>query len=194
MAALAVLGSRLGYTLIGCDSHGVNAFFVLTSEAGPFPRHPPRYHYVGPRYGLPFGHPRDAFESFEAPIVPEDESALIRLNLIPPKRTTVRPGGLVYVCATVENGTSVLIGMSRSRPVHLASWWLDEDGRRLPVEPERSVQSWRANPRSMSYLVGRARAPSVPGRYTLVFGLVQESVRWFDEPTGSQVVGQWSVN
>ena len=193
LAALAVLGSRLGYTLIGCDSCGVNAFFVLSSEAGPFPSHPPRYHYVGPRYRLPFGHPRDAFESFEAPVVPDEQCALIRLSLVPPKRTTVRPGGLVYVCATVENGTSVPIGTSRSRPVHLASWWLDEDGRRLPAEPERSVQPWRANPRSTSHLVGRATAPSVPGRYTLVFGLVQETVRWFDEPTSTQVAGQWSV-
>ena len=193
LAALAVLGSRLGYTLIGCDSYGVNAFFVLSSEAGPFSSHPPRYHYVGPRYGLPFGHPRDAFESFEAPVVPDEQCALIRLILAPPKRSTVRPGGLVYVGAAVENDTSVPIGASRSWPVQLASWWLDEDGRPLPVERERSVQPWRANPRSSSHLVGRARAPSVPGRYTLVFGLVQETVRWFDEPTGTQVAGQWTV-
>lgn len=193
LAALAALGSRLGYTLIGCDSHGVNAFFVLSSEAGPFQSHSARYHYVGPRYGLPFGHPCDAFESFETSFVPDDESTLIRLKLVPPRRTTVRPGGLVYVCATVENGTSIPIGASGSKPVHLASWWLHEDGRRLPAEQERSVQPWRANPRKTSHLVGRATAPSVPGRYTLVCGLVQETVRWFDEPNGAQVAGQWSV-
>ena len=118
---------------------------MLTSEAGPFPSHPPRYHYVGPWDGLPFGHRRDAFESFEAPVVPDEEGALIRLSLVPPKRRR-SDLGLVYVCATVENGTSVPIGTSRSRPVQLASWWLDEDGRRLPAEPERSVQPWRANP------------------------------------------------
>lgn len=193
LAALTALGSRLGYTLIGCDSQGVNAFFVVSSEAGPFPRHSPRYHYVEPRYGLPFGHPRKPPDPFAAPVVPEDECALVRLRLAPPKGTRVRPTGLVYVYARVENGTSVAIGTSGSTPVHLASWWLDETGQRLPGEPERSLQEWRADSHATAHLVGRATAPSVPGRYTLVFGLVQESVRWFDDPPGTQIAGTWTV-
>ena len=193
VAALAALGSRLGYTLVGCDSQGVNAFFVLSSEAEPFRRHPVRYHYVEPRFALPFGHPRDPPEPVEAPVVPDGERARVRLHLVPARRTDVRAGGVAYVEARVENGTSVPIGAPGSTPVQLAGWWLDENGRRLPGEPERSIQPWRAEPQGTAHLVGRATAPGVPGRYTLVFGLVQESVRWFDEPPGTQVAGAWTV-
>jgi hypothetical protein len=60
LASLAALGKEKGYTLVGTDSNGVNAFFVRDDLAGP-----PRfldpvalYHYSPPRYG-PYmgGHP-----------------------------------------------------------------------------------------------------------------------------------------
>jgi hypothetical protein len=59
--ALDRLGERLGYALVGCDSIGVNAFFVRNdlvrdrfSEAG----RGSAYHYVSPKYNaLHFGHP-----------------------------------------------------------------------------------------------------------------------------------------
>ena len=61
LAALARLGSSMGYRLVGCDSHGVNAFFVVSSQSQSFSHRSVRDHYVGPRYGLPFGHPRHAY-------------------------------------------------------------------------------------------------------------------------------------
>ena len=85
------------------------------------------------------------------------------------------------------------MGSSRSTPVQLAGWWLDKDKQRLGSEPGRSVQYWRAEPGRAVHLVGRVTAPVVPGRYTLVFGLVQESVRWFDDPAATKTVGDWNV-
>ena len=193
LSALAALGSRFGYELVGCDSHGVNAFFVVSSEAEHFSRRSVRGHYVGPRYALPFGHPRRRFEPFEAEPVPEDEARLVQLNIAPSKRNEVRPSGLVYVHATVENGASVPVGSSRSTPVQLAGWWLDAHNRRVAREPERSTQHWRAEPGTTVHLVGRVTAPHVPGRYTLMFGLVQESVRWFDGPAATKTTGDWIV-
>ena len=54
LKAFEVLGARLGYSLVGCDFLGANAFFVrsdLTSEkfAGPFTA---ENHYEPPRYTL----------------------------------------------------------------------------------------------------------------------------------------------
>ncbi len=58
--ALERLGKRLGYVLVGCDSNGVNAFFVSRSAAGnafPDAGRGSRYHYVSPKYGgAYFGH------------------------------------------------------------------------------------------------------------------------------------------
>ena len=110
LSALAALGSRFGYELVGCDSHGVNVFFVVSSEAEHFSRRSVRGHYVGPRYALPFGHPRRRFGPFEAEPVPEDEARLVQLNIAPSKRNEVRPSGLVYVHATVENGAKCARG------------------------------------------------------------------------------------
>ena len=68
LASLAALGEEKGYTLVGTDSNGVNAFFVRDDLAGP-----PRfldpvtlYHYSPPRYG-PYmgGHPPRSGPSVE---------------------------------------------------------------------------------------------------------------------------------
>jgi hypothetical protein len=193
LTALAALGSRLGYTLIGCDSQGVNAFFVSSSEARSFALRPVRYHYVAPRYALPFGHPPARADEIGTPLPSGDAWRSVQLNITTPMRRKVRPGGHVYVHARIKNGTTVPIGSAGSTPVRLASYWLDERGQRVAGEPERSIQPWKANAGASAHLVGRARAPTVPGRYMLVFALVQESVRWFDEPSGTQVAGTWSV-
>lgn len=53
LAALARLGSRLGYVLVGCDSHGVNAFFVLHREAWRFSTGSVRDQWVPPATHFP---------------------------------------------------------------------------------------------------------------------------------------------
>ena len=60
LSAYTVLASRLGYALIGTDSHGVNAFFLrrdLLAESG-FVEATPEQAYHRPRYGtLALPHP-----------------------------------------------------------------------------------------------------------------------------------------
>ena len=51
LAALAALGREKGYALVGCDSSGVNAFFVRRDLCGahfPAPEGGAAYHYVPP--------------------------------------------------------------------------------------------------------------------------------------------------
>jgi hypothetical protein len=62
LKAFERLGERLGYSLVGCDFNGVNAFFVrrdlvADSFAGPYTA---ENHYEPPRYRHPLrrGHPR----------------------------------------------------------------------------------------------------------------------------------------
>lgn len=60
LASLAKLGAAHGYALVGCDSMGVNAFFVRRDQLGShFPDHAAglAYHYAPPRYGRGYGHP-----------------------------------------------------------------------------------------------------------------------------------------
>jgi hypothetical protein len=58
LASLMQLGLHHGYTLVGCDSKGVNAFFVRDEDVGKqFPYSSLGLgHFVVPRYGRGFGH------------------------------------------------------------------------------------------------------------------------------------------
>lgn len=59
LVAMARLASQFGYALVGCESRGVNAFFVRSDIAAKFPeaRRSVRSHYAPPMYGRGFGHP-----------------------------------------------------------------------------------------------------------------------------------------
>jgi hypothetical protein len=59
LAALLRLGKQHGYTLVCCDSRGVNAFFVRSDLMGDhFPdHHLGLAHYVPPHFGRGWGHP-----------------------------------------------------------------------------------------------------------------------------------------
>lgn len=59
LAALATLGREKGYTLVGTESIGVNAFFVRDDQVtDEFVQRRVAYHYSSPRYGKhELGHP-----------------------------------------------------------------------------------------------------------------------------------------
>ena len=60
LQALVTLGKSLGYTLIVCDSRGVNAFFVADELVlGNFVRYTTAELYRPPRFRAEGGHPRD---------------------------------------------------------------------------------------------------------------------------------------
>jgi hypothetical protein len=62
LRALQRIGSEMGYSLVGCDSSGVNAFFVRDDLTGHLFSEPfdANHHYEPPRYFLvrTWGHPR----------------------------------------------------------------------------------------------------------------------------------------
>jgi hypothetical protein len=60
LAALAKLGARKGYALVGCSFAGLNAFFVrddLVADRFPTASRGPGYHYAAPLYEPGLGHP-----------------------------------------------------------------------------------------------------------------------------------------
>jgi hypothetical protein len=191
LAALARLGRSLGYVLVGCESHGVNAFFVLRKDAWRFSTASVRDRWVPPRYLLPYGHPIRPFDKFDVRPLPRDSDTPIVMTTSPPRSATVKPGQIFYLDVIVANETNQLIGFSEDNPLQLSYWWLDEDGHRIRENPERCPQLWKSAPHASSNLLCRARAPEEPGTYSLVLGLVQEGVRWLDECNAT--AGKWTV-
>jgi hypothetical protein len=191
LSALARLGRRLGYVLVGCDGNGVNAFFVDRREAGPFSMASVGTQWVPPRYSLPYGHPVRRFPEFDVPALPEGIESGIDLRPGRPPARPVACGEVRYLDVVVRNRSERVIGCAGDHPVQLASWWVDADGTPLDGEPTRSTQLWRAAPGASQALLCRLRAPESPGRYLLRLGLVQEGVRWL---AGADVdAGWWTV-
>jgi len=62
LSSFVTLGKRLEYTLVACDSMGVNAFFVrndLLNDRFSHVKGGAKYHYVSPKFkSLFFGHPK----------------------------------------------------------------------------------------------------------------------------------------
>lgn len=60
LAALTKLATQYGYSLVGCESRGVNSFFVrddLLKDKFAAGNKGAAYHYVPPNYGSGFGYP-----------------------------------------------------------------------------------------------------------------------------------------
>jgi hypothetical protein len=60
LEAMAALGKDLGYKLVGCESRGINAFFIradLASTKFLGLDRPTAFHYVSPHYAGSFGYP-----------------------------------------------------------------------------------------------------------------------------------------
>jgi hypothetical protein len=191
LAALVDLGERLGYRLVGCDSLGVNAFFVRSEEAAPFAEATLRQQWVPPRYLLPYGHPLKAFHPFEVAPLSVADGDQVGLRAFPPHRKVLRAGQTFYFDVEVTNGTGSSIGCSGDTPIQLAYWWIDGQGARVNAEPHRCHQPWRTDPGDAAVLVCRAVAPEHPATYALVVGLVQEGVRWLSRT--EQTLGRWNI-
>ena len=187
--AIAALAARFELSLVGCNSTGVNSFFVSNAElrGSTLGARQPKVAYHGPWFasGL-WGHPRrpgHQAEIADAGRLASDDLSRISLRAArwPTRRLrAARCGSLVFLGVTIFNGTDKALTSHGATPVNLASrWrktnaprssWFDEPRHPLPMIPpgaERSIRIWRP-------------APDLPGEYRLELALVQENVGWLD--------------
>lgn len=169
LAALVDLLERAGYVLVGCDSRGVNAFFVGRSSAHRFDAGSARHHFVAPSYRLPFGHPWRARTS--PPPSPSDDVVEIA---VPWGRRRVRAGGIVRVPVVLRNrGRLALHSFGETTPLHLASRWAPAGD-----EPARRPETFRLRAGGRRLTLLRVEAPATPGEHVLELFAVQEGVCW----------------
>lgn len=181
LAALSGLASRHGLRLVGCDSRGVNAFFVTEAEARPFTSRTVTEHWVPPIFHLPYGHPPRRWDGFAGAPLSGAAASLVEIDRVDITTPTIRAGGPVVALVTVRNGSDLTIGESDSTPVRVAHVWTDPEGQ-VGGEPTRSIQRWRAGAGEIGEVVMVTEAPARPGRWHLDVGLVQDDVRWIAHP------------
>ncbi len=181
LAALDDIAASFGYDLVGCDSLGVNAFFVQGSESEHFTIRSVEGTWVPPRFNLPFGHPRASIIVPELERLSEHEAGGLEVSVCDEPPANASAGAAVYFGAAIINRSSVRVGEAPTHATRVAAQWIAPDGRRIPEEPVRSVQPWWVDHSETVHLVGRIDAPNVPGQYDLEVVLVQEDVRWMRE-------------
>jgi SAM-dependent methyltransferase len=122
---------------------------------------------------------RQLFASYP---IPEAELSGIELTLC-------RIPGVVEAGATFEalielvNGSQAVLASGQPNPVHISYHWLDDDSRgTLVFDGERSAIMPPLMPGRRRRFRARVHAPLHAGKCALRLTLVQESVRWFDEP------------
>jgi hypothetical protein len=82
----------------------------------------------------------------------------------------------------VQNGSQFTLASALPNPFHLSYHWLGEDGGMIVYDAPRSALLPPLSPGARGSYAVEVTAPEFPGRYTLQLALVQEDVRWYDEP------------
>lgn len=187
--------SSYGYSLVGCDSAGVNAFFVRTAslppslEVAPWPdRYVPPSHRPGS-----LGHPRQG----PAPPTPPAPGSTEQLEAISFPRVEVvgahvrGPGAEVLLLVDVRNDSDVAIASAGEVPYRLAYTVFDGDGDPVDEgEPRRSLLASVVEPDSVRPSGIEVVLPRIPGRYVVVPTVVQEGVAW-RRPVPAEGVEVW---
>jgi hypothetical protein len=96
--------------------------------------------------------------------------------------TEVTAGSTFRLEVTLENRSEALLLSAQPHPVHLSYRWRLATGALLVATPRRSVLAPPLAPGAAARYVMEVLAPVEPGRYRFEPLLVQELVRWFDQP------------
>ena len=189
LGAMVRLASVFGLVLVGCDSTGVNSFYVDAEvlrvrgigSAGRLDNL-----YRGPWFapGL-WGHPRQRFAGVNhAPLRPLSDDELSQIGLQaerwPTTAKRLRVGQPVVVQATLENGTDQLLTSQGHTPLHLAWRWRRNGEPAMPWRDEPRVRVWPVDPRRTGRTRLWSRAPTFAGSYQFELSLVQENVCWIE--------------
>jgi len=186
LSAISTLARAHDLLLVGCDSSGVNAFFVADSEIDQVSFGRPgdvESHYVGPWFapGL-WGHPRSADATRPMLALAPDDVARVTYGQIRREGSvaSVTTGEPVAFSVLIDNQSTAALSSGAPAPVHLALRWLEAGGPAPAWEAEARVSlSRRVRAGRRDRQTFWRRAPATPGTYRLETALVQEGVAWF---------------
>jgi hypothetical protein len=175
------LARGAGYTLVACDSQGVNAFWVRRDLAARFPATGAvARQYAPPAYAPPSGHPWCAARPRDCEELTDAELAAVRVV----RAEFVAPptgAGENAIVVDLENGSGHVLASSGANPVRLTACWGSAFDAATWVEPRRADLTGVVAPGAI------AAAVVVLGPQTEPFAsveLVQDGVRWAHDLPG----------
>jgi hypothetical protein len=196
LSAMNDLAVASGLTLVGCDSNGVNAFFVDAAEAskvGVANLGDVQRQHVGPWFASSlWGHPRRS--AVDEVMLPMSESELESLSVTDLRRIgssgPVRPGQPISVSVRISNRSTRTLTSGDPAPVHLGlSWEQTDTSAKERHEPRRAELTVPVPSGRNRRAAGWIAAPPEPGKYRLVVTMVQENVAWLSTNRPDSQVG-----
>ena len=189
--AMASLAATFGLVLIGCDSTGVNSFYISRETLGACGLSLPagiQNLYRGPWFAPElWGHSRQRYvRRSTPPVLPLSDVELrqisLKVNRWPTsKDSPLAAGQPIVIQARIRNGTDKLLTSGGGTPFHLALRWRNTDNPPPLWTDEARVEIWPVRPHSSGDTRLWSKAPLSPGRYHLELTLVQENVSWLDD-------------
>ncbi|MEI2698423.1 MAG: hypothetical protein V9E94_08765 [Microthrixaceae bacterium] len=195
LGAYDALLAHRGYSLVGCDSHGVNAFFVRTESLVPGLRTGDWRSFYRPPSHRPgtLGHPRRSPASGEDSAVGSpialDRVGLGGIELIGEQPRRV--GDRVLLVVDLHNRSGAVLASAGEHPVRLSFRILRVgDGCDVtPPEPQRSRLASPIAPGATRASGLEVVLPESAGEYLVVPTLVQEGIAWREsDPTEGLLV------
>jgi len=184
LGAYDTLMSSFGYSLVGCDSQGVNAFFVRTDAVTAGMATGSWRSFYRPPTHRPgtLGHPRQSPATTSTPMV-ESQAVLdqVRFGAVEVIGASQRgPGERVVILVDVHNATASPLASAGDHPYRLSYRLLCEaDGRDVTYgEPQRSRLASVVAPGAVRASGIEAILPETVGEYLVVPTVVQEGVMW----------------
>jgi hypothetical protein len=192
LKALHQLAQANGYRLVGCDSRGVNAFFVredLINDQFSGLDRDFSYHYVAPKYNhFWFGHPRtlNLPPTRETRVLPTVVCAQIEMNL-ESDSFIAQCNQLIEFEVMIRNQSHFVLSSDPPFPVLISYYWKKADDQEKVVSDSlRTPLSVELRPGEKYVYKMDILAPPLPGKYVLIATLVQEGYFWFDQmPKGA---------
>ena len=188
--AMASLAATFGLVLTGCDSTGVNSFYIHEKHQARGLSPPGGIHnlYRGPWFAPElWGHSRQRDARRRTPpVFPLGDVELrqisLKVNRWPTsKDSPLTAGQPIVIQARIRNGTDKLLTSGGGITFHLALRWRNTDNPPPPWTDEPRVEIWPVRPHSSGDTRLWSKAPLSPGSYHLELTLVQENVSWLDD-------------
>lgn len=158
-----------------------DAFLALWATSNIYKQYPSKRHSIG-REIYETGQPPGSHAHLSMEALPPIDSADIKLSVRQYPRT-IPVDRAFNITVEITNATPHILNSCDPHPVYIAYHWMDKnasaivvfDGQRTPLIPA-------LRPSATERYEATVRSPERAGKYVLRVTLLQEHVRWFEEP------------
>jgi hypothetical protein len=178
LRALTRLADRHGLALVGCDSHGVNAFFVRRAllDARRWVRPGDvAFHFATVKFhpNLVFGDPDFFPDEPETQLIGGADLARVDVRLARPAPHEVARGQRFTLALRVHNTAPSTLKTHAPHPVFATYRWRDQAGAIVQEQPRLSRILPRVDPGATRIIRIAVTAPSRPGPCSLTATFIQ---------------------